>query len=247
MWRGSLSGRLSLDLFIGATGTQQLTKKEVLMTSTVTNKAKKIKASLGFEKVPDNDLLKRLDAICVGLTGNSAFTNLPVDIGAFKAAVDSYHVLTTDALDGGKKAVSAKRKQRAVVIQMATQLGHYVEAACNNDFATFTTSGFVAVSNMRTLPQPLAPAAIKWVDRGPTSGSILVKVTGLRGALTYDLRYALFSAGGTPGSWISLTLTSPKTVTLNNLTPGATYVFQVRALGKLGCTDWSDSTTFICG
>ena len=35
--------------------------------------------------------------------------------------------------------------------------------------------------------------------------------------------------------------------TISNLTPGATYAFQVRALGRLGYTDWSDSMTFICG
>ena len=34
--------------------------------------------------------------------------------------------------------------------------------------------------------------------------------------------------------------------TIDNLTPGSSYVFQVRALGKLGYTDWSDSMTFIC-
>jgi len=217
------------------------------MTTSVTDKAKKIKASLGFEKMSDNDLLKRLDSIHAGLDGNPAFTNLPVDMATFRTAIDHYHVLTTNALDGGKKAISAKRKQREVVIQIATQLGHYVEAACNNDLATFNTSGFAARSNTRTPPQPLPQATIDWVDRGPTSGSVLVKVKGLPGAATYDVRYAVFGAGGTPGSWTSLTLTSPKTVTVNNLTPGATYVFQVRALGKLGHTDWSDSTTFICG
>ena len=33
--------------------------------------------------------------------------------------------------------------------------------------------------------------------------------------------------------------TKPPTV-LNNLTPGGTYTFQVRAYGKLGYSDWSD-------
>jgi hypothetical protein len=217
------------------------------MTTSVTDKAKKIKASLGFERMPDNDLLKRLDSIHAGLSGNPVLNNPPVDMATFKTAIDTYHVLTTDALDGGKKAISAKRKQREVVIQIATQLGHYVEAACNNDLATFNTSGFVARSNTRTPPQPLPQATIDWVDRGPISGSLLVKVSGLPGAVAYDLRSAVLGAGETPGPWASLTLTSPKTVTLNDLTPGATYVFQVRALGKLGYTDWSDSTTFICG
>jgi hypothetical protein len=34
-------------------------------------------------------------------------------------------------------------------------------------------------------------------------------------------------------------------VTISGLTPAGTYQFQVRALGKLGYTDWSQSMTFI--
>jgi hypothetical protein len=215
------------------------------MTSTVTTIIKKIKAKLDFGKLSDADLLKRMDAIHDGMTSNPAFSTPPVDMATFKAAIDSYDTLTTDALDGGKKAISAKRKQREAVIKIVTQLAHYVEAAANNDLATFTTSGFVAASNTRTPPQPLPPASLKWIDRGPTSGTILVKVTPITGAVAYDLRYAVVGAGGT-GPWISSTLAGSKAATFNNLTPGSTYAFQVRALGKLGYTDWSDSMTFIC-
>ena len=116
------------------------------MTTTVSDTVKKIKAVLGFGKVPDANLLKQLDAMIAGMTGNTAFSTPPVDMATFKTAVDTYDTMVTDALDGGKKAISAKQKQRAVVIKLATQLGHYVEAASNNDLATFNTSGFVAVS-----------------------------------------------------------------------------------------------------
>jgi len=217
------------------------------MTTTVTDKAKTIKPSLGFTKLPDVDLLKRLDAIHSGMNGNKAFPNAPIDLAVFKTAVDTYHVLVTDALDGGKKATSAKRKQRGVVIKMATQLGHYVQAACNNDLAVFNTSGFVAATNTKTPPQHLPPAKIKWIDRGSKTGEIQLKVAPLRGAMLFEVRYAVVGAGGAPGPWTAVTLTSPKATTFNNLTPGATYAFQVSAVGKLGYTDWSDSRTFICG
>src|SRR5262245_2587650 len=213
------------------------------MTSTVTDKVRKIKASMNFGKMSDSDLLKRLDAVHVGLTDNAAFPNPPVAMTDFRSGIDLYHTLTTDALDGGKKAVSAKRKQREAVINMATHLGHYVEAVCDNDLASFNTSGFTAVSNTRTPPEPLPPASIQWIDRGPTSGTLLVKVASIRGALIYEVRFGL---GDVPTDWKSVTLTSPKTATIENLTPGATYALQVRALGKVGYTDWSDSTTFIC-
>jgi hypothetical protein len=167
-------------------------------------------------------------------------------MATLRAAIDSYNTLTIDALDGGKKAISAKRKQREVVIKIATQLGHYVQATSNNDLATFNTSGFIAASNTRVPPQPLPPASFKWIDHGPTSGSILVRVTAIPGAVAYDVRYAVAGAGGALGSWVSTTLPGSKTATINNLTPGSTYAFQVRALGRLGYTDWSDSMNFIC-
>src|SRR5215813_6680781 len=99
---------------------------EVPMT-TVQEKVKKIKVSLAFTRLPDADAGKQFDAIVAGMTENPKFSNPPVDMPTFKSAVERFNTLTTEALDGGKKAVSAKRKQREVVNKMASQLAHYVE------------------------------------------------------------------------------------------------------------------------
>src|SRR5579872_2490337 len=216
------------------------------MTTTVSDKVKKVKAVLGFGGVPDTDLLKRLDAIRDGMTGNAAFANPPVDMASFTTAIDTFSTLVTDALDGGKKVISAKRKQRAVVIKMATQLGHYVEAASNNDLAIFTTSGFTAATNTRTPAQPLSAGSFKYVDRGPNTGQIVVKPTPQKGALSFDLHYCPVPAAGAAPNWVLQTLPGSKAVTITGLTPGTTYQFQVRALGRLGYSDWSDIVTFIC-
>src|SRR5258708_38274593 len=94
----------------------------------------------------------------------------------YMASVDkgvySFGTLLTDAQDGGKKAVSAKDKQRVAVIKMYTLLGHYVETACNDDPAIFNTSGFIAVVRTKTAPVPLAGSSFQWIDRGPNSGEI---------------------------------------------------------------------------
>src|SRR4051794_3686943 len=126
------------------------------MTTTVNDKVRKIKTMVGFGELSDVDLLKRLDAVHHGMAGNKAFANPPVDMAVFKTAIDMFSALVTDALDGGKRAISAKRKQREVVIKIATQLGYHVQAASNDDLATFHTSGFLAQSNTRTPPQPLS-------------------------------------------------------------------------------------------
>ena len=215
----------------------------------MTNKhstANKIKAKLAFHNVSDPDALKVFNMALAGLKGNPAYPNPPVDLAIFEKGIESFATLITDAQDGGKKAISAKDKQRVAVIKMYTLLGHYAELACNDDLATFNTSGFTVVSKTRNPPQPLQAATFQWIDRGPNSGEIVVKVASLIGAISFELRYALVAAGGAPGPWTTLTLTSPRKTTITGLTPAGTYQFQVRALGKLGYNDWSSPMTFIC-
>ena len=214
----------------------------------MTTKVKRLKARLGLHRTSDADLLKRLNTVHDGINGNPAFNNPPVDIKTFKAGIDSFTVLVTEAEDGGKKAIAAKDKQRELMIKQFALLGHYVEAACDDDLATFNTSGFVARSFTRIRPQPLPPASFDWIDRGAASGEVVVKITALPRAASYELRYGLVgNAGSPPATWTILGLPGTQKVTISNLTPGGTYSFQVRALGRLGHTDWSDSTTFICG
>ena len=212
---------------------------------TINNVIKKIKAILGFHGVSDSDVLKACNTAYSGLLNNTAYPNPPVPLPVFRQALDSFNALIVDAEDGGKKSISAKDKQRRAVIKVYESLGHYVEGACNDDPATFATSGFTAKSNTRTAPQPLAPAKFSSIDRGPNSGQAVVKVESQTGTIAYDVHYALEGTGGALGPWTTLTLTSSKKVIVSGLTPAGTYQFQVRALGKLGYTDWSPSMTFI--
>ena len=63
-------------------------------------------------------------------------------------------------------------------------------------------------------------------------------------AFSYEVQWAPVSADGVVGSWKSQPIATirPATV-ISGLSPGTTYVFQVRAVTKAGYTDWSDSVT----
>ena len=102
------------------------------------SKVKTIKALLGFHRTSDADLLKFLNTVHDGLKGNSVYATPPVDLATFKTDIDSFTVLVTDAADGGKKAISAKNKQRQVVIKMVKLLGHYdhlgIDSWCRKRF-----------------------------------------------------------------------------------------------------------------
>src|SRR5437868_7100364 len=189
--------------------------------------ANQIKAKLGLHKVSDSDTVKALMTAYQGLLNNPKFPTLPVDLASYKSGIDQYIALIIDAEDGGRKAISARDKQRVVVIKMYTQLGHYVEAACNDDLATFNTSGFKQVAvKVKTVPQPLTEAKFNWIDRGPNSGDVVVLPEKQTGAVAYDVRYALEGAGGVLGSWTIVTVTKPRKVTISGLTRAGIYQFQ---------------------
>jgi hypothetical protein len=213
----------------------------------MTTKVKKLNALLGMHGVSDTDFIQHLLNADKGLTGNPNFTTLPVDLVTFKSGTDTLSTLVTDAADGGKKAITAKNKQRGVMEKQYTLLGHYVESASNDDPAIFATSGFVPAPP-RVPPAPLPDPIIDWIDRGSVTGSVVVKVKNVPKAISYSLQYAVVVTPGTlPTSWTTIPLPGSKKVTISNLTPGANYAFQVRALGRLGYTNWSNPMTFICG
>src|SRR5438876_12177287 len=137
--------------------------------------AAQIKAKLGLHGVSDTEAAKAFMTSYQGLLNNPKFLNPPVDLATYKSGIDQFTALIIDAEDGGKKAISAKDKQRVVVIKMYAQLGHYAEAACNDDLATFNTSGFTAAVKTKTAPQPLTEAKFSSIDRGPHSGDVVVK------------------------------------------------------------------------
>ena len=215
------------------------------MTNLINKAIQKIKVKFGFHGVSDSDVLKAANTAYDGLLNNPAYPNTPVALPIFRQALDIFNTLIVGAEDGGKKAISAKHNQRVEVIRMYALPGHYVEATCGNDMAIFHTSGFTAASKTRKVPQTLMPARFSSIARGPNSGQTVVKVESQSGALAFDVRYALDGGSGSLGAWSTMTLTSSRKAAISGLTPAGIYQFQVRALGKLGYTDWSPPVSFI--
>jgi Fibronectin type III domain len=79
-------------------------------------------------------------------------------------------------------------------------------------------------------------------------GQLLASVKSVKKAKHYDVRSGQVGPNGaTPTAWVTQTIPNAKTaVPINGLMPGITYAIQVRAYGKLGYTEWSDSATRMC-
>ena len=205
---------------------------------------KLIKAALNLHKALPEQVQSQGLALLKGLTGNSNFTNPPVDLNAFKVDLDTYAASIAEAKDGGKKAITLRNKQGGVVIRTIKHLATYVELNCKDDMSIFLSSGFHPRSSARSPAQPLDQPTILSIDQGPT-GQLLASIKPVRKAKTYELRYGAVGAGGAaPAAWSTLMAPKAKTaVPINGLTPGTTYAVQVRAYGQLGYTQYSDSAT----
>ena len=210
------------------------------MTTTI------IRPLLGFSKMKDADFLSALVAVLGGMKGHPAYRNPPISMAAFEAGIVSFSAAVVEALDGGKIAIAEKDKQRTVMTRMLVQLGYYVEFACNNDLATLISSGFrVWPSHALAPAEPLAAAGIRKVAQGET-GELFVSIKAIPRAFLYELRYAASSPDGDPGPWKTLSHTHTRRLVVGGLTPGTIYIFEVRARGRLGYTDWSEPVSRMC-
>jgi hypothetical protein len=207
---------------------------------------KQVRVKLGYGRLSNEEVATEAVAAIDGLTNNPKFPNPPVSLADVKAQVETFASLIAAANDGGNKAIVERNKQRAVVVKMLRQLGHWVEANCGDDPAILKSSGFQQAATARTPAQPLdGPPSFK-VENGPNSGQAIVRGKPVLNAVGYGVRFAPLGPDGKPVTWVELhPSTTIRAIPVTGLTPATTYVFQVRALGRQGYTDWSDSITRI--
>ena len=185
-------------------------------------------------------------AIIKGLTGNAAFPAPTVDLNTVQAAVDDLSAALADQAHGGAAATAEKNNKRAILVAHLRKLKHYVEDHCGNDLAVLMSSGFQPAVSTRTR-SPLANPSI--LDIGPgNSAEIVLRITPIAHAKCYEVRSAAVGAGNAPGPWQAAGLfTNSRSMSVKGLTPGTTYVLQVRAIGgSTGYSDWSNPVSRMC-
>ena len=90
--------------------------------------------------------------------------------------------------------------------------------------------------------QPIAaPTGLK-IRRGKASGEAVVRCSRVPTARVYEWRFATVA---TPTAWTLSDTASAASRVLDGLVPGTIYVVQVRAHGRVGASDWSESVTLV--
>ena len=208
-----------------------------------------IRARRGYTKLSHQEFFVFLVRIYESLLNNPHFPKPFIDLNVFKSKIDEYSDAISATMGGAKIAFAQRDSLRRELTGMFLQLVSYVEMESNNDPAVFATSGLEPLPHAHRPPEALPAPRIRKIEHGEHSGELLIRMPpSLRKILKYDVRYAPVDANGVPtADWTELPFPSAqRPASIQGLKPGAIYAFQVRAYGKLGYTDWSDSATKMC-
>ena len=190
-------------------------------------------------------LVTTAGAVVTGLTNNLAFPAPTVDLKALQAAADALNAALAAQAHGGVAATAENNNKQEALIIVLRKLKHYVEDNCGNDLAVLLSSGFQAASTPRNR-SPLANPSILNVDFG-NSAELVIKVSPIARAKCYEVRMAAVSNGNVPAPWQSAGMFTPSRITIADLVPAMTYVFQVRAVGRsTRYSQWSNPVSRMC-
>jgi hypothetical protein len=200
-------------------------------------------------KTPHHEFLLLLRTLYKGLLNNPYFPKPLVNLVLFNTKIEEYSAAITATMGGAKLAFAVRDSLREELTGMYKLLAAYVEHESHNDPQIFATSGLEALPNARTPAQPLDRPRIPRVDHGDRSGELKVWMPRTyRKIGRCDLRHIAVDDQDLPiGDWTEMAVARFEgPVTIRNLKPGTRYALQVRAHGRLGKTDWSDSVIKMC-
>ena len=210
--------------------------------------SKGIRVKLGFSKKSHPDFYAFLLVIIKGCLGNVYFSNPPIDMIKFQDLTASYRDKMIACLDGSKIAIAQRNSLRQTLEGMAQQLGLYVQHESNNDYAKFKTSGFENTATSYETPKHLSAPQPPKLSHGDVSGAIKAKVPpSYRKVINFYFRHGPADDIPNAEQWPvqPITMLDRPTV-ISNLTPGVLYAFQIRALNRLGQSDWSQFALLRC-
>ena len=212
------------------------------------------KLLIDFDSLSLGNLLGKGQQIKVALNSEPALTLLPdpwpasypsrATITADFTAYESAYDLT---VNGGSKAQREDRDQkRTKLILSLKNAAPYFESVAKaaNDINVLTCTGYTLREPSQPVIQPL-PAPVLQLRRNSISGVVVGRVKSLTGALVYEAQFCSGSPTGEE-SWQTADFT-PRASQLEytGLTPGQSYSFRARALGRGGWGGWSDITQMI--
>lgn len=201
---------------------------------------------VNFASLSDVDLIAKTGVILTALTGNPDFPDpggTPLSYAQLAEARNTFVAAYEAAQTRDSTKVAAKNAAKASVADLFVQLAHHVEFLAGKDPAKLKSSGFdIRQPANRHANDGIPPAPQNvLVKHGARKGSVEINTDTVPGARVYEIQIN----PGDPtqeSTWQTAETTAQhRHLILDTLTPGQTYWFRVRAIGKEEKGLWSST------
>ena len=162
---------------------------------------------------------------------------------AFQFYLDAYHAsLTRDSLK-----IRQRDAARKTLTDLLHYLASYLELVAHLDADKLATTGFdLRRDVVRGIHGGILPAPNNFrAEHGPKSGTVMLHVTRLAGARTYEIQLAQGDPSLEENWTFATTSATASHLLVEGLTPAHTYWFRVRAIGSGGAGLWTDPVSLI--
>jgi hypothetical protein len=204
-----------------------------------------IRVKVYFGNLKDLLLLSRGGVVLVCMNGNIYYTGTVITalLATLQDKQDVFGAAITDAANGGKAQIAARRAARKEYIVALKAVAVFCNYTTPNNEMALSTSGFELTSGTRT---PVIMEAIKKVSvvNGMDRGSIIAKVLAGKGTKQVRIEYAISETTPADGDWRNCPETK-RTCMINGLVSGQKIWIRATAVGTRGQKMTADPVSVI--
>ncbi len=196
--------------------------------------------SLGFAKLADANLVRKVDSIIDNMTDNENFPTPSPEISVVKTAAGAFQEALALAVGGGILKTAEKNAAREMLLSLLRNLALYVQQYCKDDLAILLSSGFDARKSpapVGTLPAPVGATLVN----SPLSGVLDFRAKPVPNASAYEGQRT--TDVNKDDAWENVGVFTSARFTLADLKPGTIHWARSRAVGSAGPGAWSDAVS----
>ncbi|HYG37195.1 MAG TPA: fibronectin type III domain-containing protein [Cytophagales bacterium] len=201
----------------------------------------KRKISRGYRKLNNGHLVTFTGHVSASMTGNVNFPTPVPSLAVFDAALEAYSTACTNYQRGNILTTTVRDETRRVLLENMDLLANYVELTVEFKETLLVTSGFDLVKEPSKRPIPSIPVILEIAD-GVKSGQIKLRVDSDAHVRNFTTLYKVTGSEVQPQYKFADTR---RTITIDGLTAGQYYSFQVSAANAAGESGWSAEQSFL--
>lgn len=183
--------------------------------------------------------------VVTALTNHTSFPTPIPSLADITAALNNLEKALGE-VQAARSEVSTKvviqDNAEALVNQLLTQIGGYVESVAGKDDQLIASAGLETKATPTAPTVPSSPQALS-ATAGEHEGEILLSWKSVSNARSYTIEFSTDPAES--ASWVHVGIAASAHKTINNLKSGTRYWFRIAAINTVGHSGWSEQATKI--